>query len=445
MTTIEGVQTPVGTIVPAARRLSKGDVKTLSLSALGGALEFYDFVIFIYFTAAISKVFFPPDMPEWLRVVQTFGIFAAGYLARPIGGILFAHFGDLIGRKRMFALSIFLMALPCLAIGFLPTYATIGIAAPLLLLLFRIMQGAAIGGEVPGGWVFVAEHVPASRMGFGTAVLSSGIMVGACLGSMAAYLLHAIYTPAELLSLGWRVAFIAGGVFGLIAVYLRRWLEETPVFVELKTRGRLAKELPVWIVIREHKRAVLVLGVLTLVFSSAVVGVSLLAPTLFQSYFKIDPTSSFLASAMGTIIFAIGLVAGGASFDRFGAKSLIGWGIFYGVAYVVFFTLLKSNPALLFPLYALASFGAGALLGVVPPLTIPMFPAEVRFSGFSFSYNCSYAIFGSVTPFAMITSLQYTQIGPPLYIALMGALATLVGLYLVITGIKPEAQGNKVA
>jgi len=438
MTAIEGVEDPVGAVLRSDRRLSGGDVKTLGLSALGGALEFYDFVIFIYFTAAISKLFFPPDMPEWLRVVQTFGIFAAGYLARPIGGILFAHFGDLIGRKRMFALSIFLMALPCLAIGLLPTYASIGIAAPLLLLLFRVMQGAAIGGEVPGGWVFVAEHSPPSRVGFATGILSSGIMIGACLGSMAAYLLHAIYSPQEMLSIGWRIAFIAGGVFGLIAVYLRRWLDETPVFVELKTRGRLARELPVWIVLREHKSAVLVLMILTLVFSSAVVGVSLLAPTLFQSYFKIDPTSSFLASALGTVVFAIGLVAGGVSFDRYGPRSLVAWGIFYGLSYVIFFTYLKTNPELLFPLYALASFGAGALLGIVPPLTIPMFPAAVRFSGFSFSYNCSYAIFGSVTPFAMITSLQYTQIGPPLYIALMGAIATLVGLYLVARGTKPN-------
>ena len=103
-------------------------------------------------------------MPDWLRLLQTFGIFSAGYLARPLGGIVIAHFGDLLGRKRMFALSIFLMAAPTLAIGLLPTYASIGIAAPLLLLLMRILQGVAIGGEVPGAWVFVAEHVPRAAL-----------------------------------------------------------------------------------------------------------------------------------------------------------------------------------------------------------------------------------------------------------------------------------------
>tara|TARA_Y100000588_G_scaffold379478_1_gene461711 strand:- start:516 stop:917 length:402 start_codon:yes stop_codon:yes gene_type:complete len=129
-----------------ASRLTRNDAKTLSLSALGGALEFYDFVIYVYFANVVGHLFFPADMPEWLSQVQTYGIFAAGYLARPLGGIVMAHFGDMLGRKRMFMFSIFLMAVPTLAIGLMPTYDTIGIAAPLLLLLFRVMQGAAIGG-----------------------------------------------------------------------------------------------------------------------------------------------------------------------------------------------------------------------------------------------------------------------------------------------------------
>lgn len=134
------------------RPLNRQDYKTLTLAALGGALEFYDFIIFVFFAAVVGELFFPADIPEWLRQVQTFGIFAAGYLARPLGGIIMAHFGDLVGRKKMFTLSILLMALPTLAIGLLPTYASMGIVAPILLLLMRILQGAAIGGEVPGAW-----------------------------------------------------------------------------------------------------------------------------------------------------------------------------------------------------------------------------------------------------------------------------------------------------
>ncbi len=124
----------------ANRPLNRQDYKTLTLAALGGALEFYDFIIFVFFAAVVGELFFPADIPEWLRQVQTFGIFAAGYLAHPLGGIIMAHFGDLVGRKKMFTLSILLMALPTLAIGLLPTYSSVGIIAPLLLLLMRILQ-----------------------------------------------------------------------------------------------------------------------------------------------------------------------------------------------------------------------------------------------------------------------------------------------------------------
>ncbi len=164
------------------RPLNRQDYKTLTLAALGGALEFYDFIIFVFFAAVVGELFFPADIPEWLRQVQTFGIFAAGYLARPLGGIIMAHFGDLVGRKKMFTLSILLMALPTLAIGLLPTYASVGIVAPLLLLLMRILQGAAIGGEVPGAWVFVAEHVPEKRIGIACGTLTAGLTVGILLG-----------------------------------------------------------------------------------------------------------------------------------------------------------------------------------------------------------------------------------------------------------------------
>src|SRR5690242_11485598 len=147
------------TAIAASSGLTRAQLKTLALSALGGALEFYDFVIFVFFATTMGQLFFPPDLPGWMRLVQTFGIFAAGYLARPLGGVVMAHFGDLSGRKKMFMLSILLMAIPTLLMGLLPTYAQAGVLAPLLLLLLRVMQGAAIGGEAPGAWVFVSEHV----------------------------------------------------------------------------------------------------------------------------------------------------------------------------------------------------------------------------------------------------------------------------------------------
>ena len=200
------------------RPLTRHDYRTLSLAALGGALEFYDFVIYVFLAPVIGRLFFPADMPDWLRLLQTFGIFSAGYLARPLGGILIAHFGDLLGRKRMFSLSIFLMAVPTLAIGLLPTYAAIGLAAPLLLLLMRIVQGVAIGGEVPGAWVFVAEHVPEQRFGLGIGTLTAGLTVGILFGSLLAGAINTIYGPADVARFAWRIPFVIGGLFGFVSV-----------------------------------------------------------------------------------------------------------------------------------------------------------------------------------------------------------------------------------
>ena len=172
------------TSAQSSQLLTTTELRTLSLASLGSALEFYDFVIFVFFTAVIGKLFFSESLPDWMRQIATFGIFGAGYLARPLGGIVIAHFGDTRGRKRMFTLSVLLMAIPTLLIGFLPTYRSIGIVAPLLLLAMRLMQGIAIGGEAPGGWVFVAEHARRGQVGFAVGLVTGGLSCGILLGSL---------------------------------------------------------------------------------------------------------------------------------------------------------------------------------------------------------------------------------------------------------------------
>ena len=189
----------------SSQLLTAAELRTLSLASLGGALEFYDFVIFVFFIAVIGKLFFPANLPEWMRQTQASGIFAAGYLARPLGGIVMAHFGDTRGRKRMFTLSILLMAIPILLIGFLPTYRSIGIAAPLLLLTMRLMQGIAIGGEAPGGWVFVAEHARRGHAGFAVGLLTAGLSCGILLGTLTATGLNMVFSQAQIVGGFWRV------------------------------------------------------------------------------------------------------------------------------------------------------------------------------------------------------------------------------------------------
>jgi MFS family permease len=419
--------------VPApavARPLNRSDYQTLSLSALGGALEFYDFIIFVFFAAVVGKLFFPADMPEWLRQLQTFGIFAAGYLARPLGGIVLAHFGDLLGRKRMFTLSIFMMAVPTLLMGLLPTYAQIGLWAPLCLLLLRIVQGAAIGGEVPGAWVFVAEHVPARRVGFACGTLTSGLTIGILLGSLMATLINRLFTPEQLLDFAWRLPFLLGGVFGLLAVFLRRWLAETPVFAELHQQRALAAEVPLKAVLRDHRPAIVLSMLLTWVLSAAIVVLILMTPSVLQTAFGFAPALTLQANSLAIVCLSVGCIAAGLLADRFGSGRVLMLGsLLLASAAWVFYSSMATRPDLLLPLYALTGLAVG-MIGAIPRVLVTAFPPAVRFSGLSFSYNLAYAVFGGLTPMAVAFLLKYSALGPAYYVVALCALGLAVGLYL---------------
>jgi MFS family permease len=410
--------------------LSRSDYRTLVLAALGGALEFYDFIIFVFFAVVIGQLFFPPDMPDWLRQLQTFGIFAAGYLARPLGGIVMAHFGDLLGRKRMFMLSIFLMSVPTLAIGLLPVYAVIGIWAPLLLLALRVLQGAAIGGEVPGAWVFVSEHVPPRHVGFACGTLTAGLTGGILLGSLVATAINKFYSPAELLTEGWRVPFIIGGIFGLVSVWLRQWLHETPVFREMQARQELADELPLKTVIREHRPAVILTMLMTWLLSAAIVVMILMTPTLVQKLYAIPAAVALQANSIATLFLSLGCVVFGAAADRFGAGRVLMIGCaMLGITSALFYQQLSVAPQNINELYALCGFFVG-VIGVVPSVAVKSFPPVVRFSGLSFSYNVAYAVFGGLTPVLVSMILPLDHLAPAHYVVLLSVVGMAIGAYL---------------
>ncbi|WP_158781890.1 MFS transporter [Pantoea sp. BAV 3049] len=414
----------------SARRLNRQDYKTLSLAALGGALEFYDFIIFVFFAAVIGDLFFPPDIPDWLRQVQTFAIFAAGYLARPLGGIIMAHFGDSKGRKKMFSLSILLMALPTLAMGLLPGYATLGIAAPILLLLLRMLQGAAVGGEVPGAWVFVAEHVPVKRIGFACGTLTAGLTAGILLGSVVATLINKGFGPQGIVEGGWRIPFLLGGVFGLVAMYLRRWLKETPIFIELEARKALAAELPLKAVVVNHRKEIAVCMLLTWLLSAGVVVVILMTPTWLQKVYNIPTAQALQANSLATIALIVGCICAGLAADRFGAsKTFIFGSLLLAACSWIFYRTVGTHPELLFACYALVGLSVG-VVGAVPYVMVRSFPAEVRFTGISFSYNVAYAIFGGLTPIFVTLIMAVTPLAPAYYVLALSVIGLLLGIYL---------------
>jgi MFS family permease len=414
--------------VNTSSELSPSEIRTLALASAGGALEFYDFVIFVFFTSIIGKLFFAAGLPDWVRQAQTLGIFAAGYLARPLGGIIIAHFGDKYGRKRMFTFSVFLMAVPTTLIGLLPTYQSIGVTAPLLLLLMRLMQGAAIGGEAPGAWVFVAEHANPKRVGFAIGLLTSGLSFGILLGSLSAATLNRVFTPQQILAGAWRIAFLTGGVFGFIVMWLRRWLHETPVFEAMRKQASLSRGLPLGTVLHSYGRAVAISIVSTWMLTAAIVVLLLLTPAIMPKLLGISPASVQTANLASIAAVCVSVVVVGAATDRYGIHRVaVPLLLFLMASSYALYRGAALYPSALLPLYLLAGIGIGGSV-LTPIAMVRAFPASIRFSGVSFSYNLSYALFGGVTPLLVAWLAHLDRTGPALYVVA----ATLAGLGAIL-------------
>lgn len=413
---------------PPQAPFSRGDYKTLGLAALGGALEIYDFIIFVFFALTLSQLFFPPEMPEWLRLLQSFGIFVTGYLARPLGGILMAHFADRLGRKRVFSLSILMMALPCLLIGIMPTYAQIGYWAPLVLLALRILQGAAVGGEVPSAWVFVAEHAPNGHRGYALGVLQAGLTFGYLLGALTATWLARVYSPAEILDWAWRIPFLLGGVFGVVGVWLRRWLSETPVFMALHAQREGLQGLPLKQVLKDHRASLLPAALLTFVLTSAVVVLVVITPTVMQQRFGISASQTFALSAAGIVFLNIGCVLAGMLVDRIGAwRGVMLYSLLLPLGIAVLYASLIEQWLPLSVAYAVAGLACG-IVGVVPSVMVGLFPANIRVSGISFTYNIAYAFWASTTPLLLIALMPWNVWVCVLYAVVMGMTGLLTAV-----------------
>ncbi len=413
---------------PRPQPFSRADYKTLSLAALGGALEIYDFIIFVFFALTLSQLFFPPEMPEWLRLLQSFGIFVTGYLARPLGGILMAHFADRLGRKRVFSLSILMMALPCLLIGVMPTYADIGYWAPLVLLALRILQGAAVGGEVPSAWVFVAEHAPAGHRGYALGVLQAGLTFGYLLGALTATWLARVFTPAEILDYAWRIPFLLGGVFGVVGVWLRRWLSETPVFMALHAQREGMQGLPLGQVLRDHRQSLLPAALLTFVLTSAVVVLVVITPTVMQQRFGMSASQTFALSAMGIVFLNVGCVLAGMLVDRIGAwRAVMIYSLLLPVGIAVLYASLIQQWLAPGVAYAVAGLACG-IVGVVPSVMVGLFPANIRVSGISFTYNIAYAAWASFTPLMLIALMPVTPWVCVVFCAVMGVVGLMTAM-----------------
>ncbi len=387
----------------SALRLSSKDYKTIFLSLLGGAIEVFDFIIFVFLARIIADVFFPPQTPEWLRLMQSMTVFSVGYLARPVGGLIIAHFSDRYGRKAMFNFTILFMAIPCLMIGLLPSYSTWGDWAPVFLLLARLIQGAALGGEVPNAWVFVAEHSPQAQRGRALGLLQAGLSCGYLLGALTITLLTLWADEQMLRQWAWRIPFLLGGALGFISLWLRRWLQETPAFITMNRNQQLSEDLPLKHVWRDYKRYVFPAFMLTLVLASAVIACVVVVPVLLQQHHGIDSALSFKLSCAGILALNLGCVIAGWLADKFGAwltVALYTLLLPFGVALMM--SSLEEGIATLLVTYVFFGFCCG-IVGVVPMVMVDLFPVSVKVTGISLIYNLAYSLCSSLLPLILLS------------------------------------------
>lgn len=398
--------------------------------AAGGALEFYDFVIFIFVADIIGTLFFPPGLPDWLVSVQTFGIFATGYLFRPLGGVVFAHFGDLFGRRNVFLFSILLMASSTLSMALLPTYSEIGVVAPMVLMLLRILQGFAIGGEVPGAWTFASEHAAPERLGLACGIVGAGLAFGVFLGSVVTGTITDMLSTEDMLGFGWRLPFLLGGMLGILAVYLRRMLHETPVFITLRARRLLIPELPLSTVIKHYGGGIVISALSTWVLAACVLTLTLLMPTILQKLQSIGRLETLTVTSVSSIFRMLAVILAGIAVDAVGPAIffVIGGGLLAAGAYAL--AMLESTGAHYLYMVSAVIGLSGAVATAVPVVMIRAFPPQVRFSGVSFSYNVSYAVFGAAMPLCMAALSKDNALAHVYFLLCISAGAAMIGVYL---------------
>ena len=410
---------------------TRRDTKNLGLASLGAVLEYFDFQVYVFVAAGIAIAFFPPGASPWVTQVQAFGIYAIGYLVRPVAGIIIAHFADRIGRKRMFVFTVLLMSVPTLLMGLLPTYEAVGWLAPALLLLLRILQGCAVGGELPTAAVFVSEHAPARRLGLFSGTFQGVVNCGLLLGAGAAALANVIagYDPA-LASLSWRLPFVLGGLFGLMAAYLRRQLQETPLFEKLKSEHGLSQEMPLAVILRQHRKQCIFALALVFVFSSTSGVYFQFLPVFLVGQLHFGRNLVFTANIIGVIAFVLGMPLWGMLRDRFGWAATLTCGAVLNAAISMWFfqyiaTLAPTDVRLAYA-YAVVGLGAGCVHAMVPALIASLFPTALRQSGFAFPYSIGTAVFTGLTPLMLAWLVRENGLSAPMYQYLTACAVTLV-------------------
>ena len=422
------------------------ELQNIGLASLGGTLEYFDFQVYVFVAAALGAELFPPGDSMWKTQVQTFGIFAIGYLVRPIAGMIIAHYADRIGRKKLFVFTVLLMSGPTCLMGLLPTYAQVGWLAPAGLLLLRILQGCAVGGELPGAAVFICEHATPRRLGLASGLFIGMVNSGLLLGAAAAFAAKGIAgLDPTWASLTWRLPFIVGGLSGLIAAYLRRHLAESPLFEETRAANELSVAAPIATVLRDYRRQCAFALTLLFVFSTTPAIYFQWLPTYLIGIRHVPTDWVFLANLCGVAAFVVSMPSWGMRREKISwPRLLVIAGFLNAGSAAWFFTYLPTLATSEIQL-TLGVMLVGALCGVVhsvvPGLLCALFPTPIRQSGFAFPYSVGTALFSGLTPLVVATLVRSYGLATPMSQELLaGALALILSGWLKLL---PLHLGNR--
>jgi len=417
--------------------------RVVMASLIGTTIEWYDF--FLYGSAAaliFNHLFFPTDDPL-TGTFLAFGTYALGFVARPIGGIVFGHFGDRIGRKRLLMLSLVLMGVATVLIGLLPTYAQIGVWAPLLLILLRLIQGFAVGGEWGGAVLMAAEHGDAARRGFWASWPQAGVAAGNLLAAGVLWLMASLQPSEDFVAWGWRVPFLLSAVLVGVGWYIRNRVAESPMFEQAIAESEARPKVPALDVFRQRPGAV-VLGAGIRVGEN----ISYYVLTVFSLTYLVDVAAESRELALRALLigaavqfFAIPFFA--ALSDRIGRRPVYAFGAFgLGVWAFVMFRLLGSGDNL--EIYLALVIGLvlhGAMYGPQAAFITELFPTRIRYSGVSIAYQLTSIVAGSLAP--IIALWLYKDWGSALPVAIY------VGVACAISGVSAllarETKGIELA
>jgi len=403
--------------------------KVVAASMIGTTIEWYDF--FLYGTAAalvFNKLFFPASEPL-VGTMLAFATYALGFAARPLGGVVFGHFGDRIGRKKLLMLSLMLMGGATILIGCLPTHGQVGVLAPIMLIALRLVQGFAVGGEWGGAVLIVAEHGDAARRGFWTSWPQAGVAAGSLLASGMLATMAALQSEADFLAWGWRLPFLLSAVLIGVGWWIRATVDESPAFREVAKEVANLPKAPALEAIRRRPLRLVIGGGLKFAENISYYIVTVFSITYVTQAVGLSRQTALNAILIASALHVVMIPMFGLLSDRIGRRPVYAFGAFGMMFWAfAFFRLLDTaDPTMI----TLASVGAlvfhGAMYGPQAAFLAEMFPTRIRYSGVSLSYQVTSIFAGSLAPLIAAALLAATGSGTPVAIYVAGA-ALLTGI-----------------